>query len=250
MIHPDYPYLYETHLHTSQGSACAHNTGYEMAKAAHEFGYAGIIVTDHNWGGNTAVDRGLPWEDWVYRFAEGYRDARRYADEYDNFDVFFGYEAGFNATEFLIYGISPEWMAAHPQLREMNLEEHLRFVRNAGGMAIHAHPFREERYIPQIRLFPELVDGVESVNANHSCSRRLSRHREEYDQRAIAYAREHSLFMSAGSDMHSHQLLGGGVALKHRLHSIEDFCNVIQTKQDHLLCNGDAFFDAQGVILK
>ena len=29
----EYPYLYETHLHTMEGSACAHCSGEEMAKA-------------------------------------------------------------------------------------------------------------------------------------------------------------------------------------------------------------------------
>lgn len=29
-----YPFLYETHLHTCQGSRCGRNTGAEMAEAA------------------------------------------------------------------------------------------------------------------------------------------------------------------------------------------------------------------------
>ena len=42
----DYPYLYETHMHTSQASACARQPGAAMAKAAKDAGYAGVIVTD------------------------------------------------------------------------------------------------------------------------------------------------------------------------------------------------------------
>ena len=175
----DYPYLYETHLHTSQSSACAKNSGYEMAAAAHAYGYAGIFVTDHNWGGNTCTDRSLPWETWVKEFTAGYLDAKRYADEHPDFDVFFAYEAGFNATEFLIYNISPQWLMEHPGIREASLEEHLRMVRQEGGMVIHAHPYREEWYIPEIRLFPELVDGVEGINATHSCSKSTSHNKKE-----------------------------------------------------------------------
>ena len=51
-----YPYLYETHLHTSQGSACGKAEGAQMARACKAAGYTGIFVTDHNWGGNTAVE--------------------------------------------------------------------------------------------------------------------------------------------------------------------------------------------------
>ena len=112
----DYPYLYETHLHTVPGSACAHNTGAEMAEAALKKGYAGIIVTDHNWGGNTGINRALPWEQWVDGFIQGYLDALEFGKKHD-FDVFWGYEAGFHATEFLIYGITPEWLKQHPEIR-------------------------------------------------------------------------------------------------------------------------------------
>lgn len=241
----EYPYLYETHLHTSQSSACAHNTGWEMAKAAHEAGYAGIIVTDHNWGGNTCVDRSLPWEEWVDKFAEGYRDAKRYGDGHD-FDVFFGYEAGYGGTEFLIYGVSPQWMAAHPELRAASVEEQFALVHEAGGMVIHAHPYREEWYIPRIRLYPEHVDGVEGINATHSSPLSTSHNDPAYDARAMAYAREHDLPMTAGSDIHSTRLFGGGMAFRRRLTSVEDFCEAVRSREDRILTDGDSLYTALG----
>lgn len=242
----EYPYLYETHLHTSQSSACAWNTGYEMARAAHDAGYAGIIVTDHNWGGNTCTDRALAWEEWVREFTKGYLDAKRYADEHSDFDVFFGYEAGFCGTEFLIYCISPEWLIAHPEIREASLEDHLRMVRAAGGTVIHAHPFREEWYIPEIRLFPDLVDGVEGINATHSSHLSTAHHKKEYDDRAVAFANAHGLPVTAGSDIHSTRLFGGGVAFRRRIRSIEDYCAAIRSDEDRLLTNGDTVFDRRG----
>ena len=60
MLRKEYPYLYETHLHTSQGSACAHNTGAQMARACKEHGYTGIFVTEPNSSRNTEVDMYLP----------------------------------------------------------------------------------------------------------------------------------------------------------------------------------------------
>ncbi len=245
-MHRDYPYLYETHLHTSQSSACARNTGYEMARACHQAGYAGIIITDHNWGGNTATDRRLPWADWVREFAKGYEDAKKYGDEHKDFDVFFGYEAGFQGTEFLVYGITPQWLTAHPQISDAGLEEHLKMVRAAGGMVIHAHPYREESYIPEIRLYPDLVDGVEGVNACHSSSRSRAHHKKAYDDSAIAYGNTHGLPLTAGSDIHSTDLFGGGVAFKRRLTSIADYCEAIGADEDRLLTNGDRWFDRKG----
>lgn len=240
-----YRFLYETHLHTCQSSACAHNTGYEMARAAKEAGYAGIIVTDHNWGGNTSVDRSLPWQEWVRRFELGYLDAKRYGDAHD-LDVFFGYEAGYRGTEFLIYGVDAGWMAAHPELRTASVEEQYRLIHGAGGLVIHAHPFREESYIPEVRLFPEAVDGVEGVNATHSNSRSKGHNNPHFDELAVAYAAEHGLPMTAGSDIHTTQLFGGGMFFKRRLSSVEDFIGAVLSGEDYLLTNGERIFDKHG----
>ncbi len=246
LLSKDYPYLYETHLHTSQSSACAVSSGYDVAKAAHEAGYAGIIVTDHNWGGNTAVSRSLPWEEWVLEFEKGYLDAKRYGDAHD-FDVFFGYEAGYHGTEFLIYGVDAAWMIAHPEIRTASIEEQYKLIHEAGGMVIHAHPYREESYISEIRLFPEYVDGVEGINAAHSNHLSKSHNNPKHDADAIAYAKKHNLPMTAGSDCHSVQIFGAGVAFKRRMRSIQDYCQAILSGEDYILSNGDSLYDKYGV---
>lgn len=245
----DYPYLYETHLHTSQGSACAGCTGAEMAKACKEAGYTGMIVTDHNWGGNTAVNRSMPWKDWVEEFVKGYEDAKRMGERI-GLDVFFGYEAGFQGTEFLIYGPDKLFLLEHPKLRTATVEEQYALVHEAGGMVIHAHPYREEYYIPEIRLYPEYVDGVEGINAMHSNPRSHAHNEPVFDERAIGYAKEHGLPMSAGSDIHSTALLGGGVAFRRKLESIRDFVNAILSGEDYVLTNGDTWFKKDGTLIE
>lgn len=40
-------YKYETHMHTSEGSACGASSGAEQVEAYYNAGYAGIIITDH-----------------------------------------------------------------------------------------------------------------------------------------------------------------------------------------------------------
>ena len=247
-IRAQYPYLYETHLHTSQGSACAKCTGEEMACAAKEYGYTGIIVTDHNWGGNTCVDRNLQWTDWIDSYCEGYRDAKQ-AGEKIGLDVFFGMEAGFEGTEFLLYGIDKTWLKEHPEIKEASVEELYTMMKATGGMMIHAHPFREEYYIPEIRLFPEFVDGVEGINATHSNMLSTGHNDPAYDERAIAYARKHDLPMTAGSDIHTTKLLGGGIAFKRRLNSIQDFIKAILEGEDYILTNGDNCYTRYGELM-
>ena len=46
-------YIYETHLHTSEGSACGHAKAVDIVHAYKDAGYTGIIITDHFFYGNT-----------------------------------------------------------------------------------------------------------------------------------------------------------------------------------------------------
>lgn len=245
MLREDYPYLYETHMHTSESSACARNTGEEMAKAAKEAGYTGVIITNHNWYGNNCIDSALPWEEWIREFCKGYENARSWGEK-NGLDVFFGYESGYNGTEFLIYGVDMQWLIDHPQIKDASVSQQYALVHEAGGVVVHAHPFREEYYIPQIRLFPEDVDGVEGINATHSSHLSASHNKKEFDRKAIAYGREHGRFLTAGSDVHTTRLFGGGMAFKRRLASIEDFCRALLEGEDYLLTNGDQWFDKTG----
>lgn len=191
------------------------------------------------------MNRHLSWKDFVQEFAAGYLDAKTYGDAHD-FDVFFGYEAGYAGTEFLIYGIDIDWLLAHPEIKNATIEEQFHLIHEAGGMVIHAHPFREEWYIPEIRLFPDLVDGVEGINATHSNRKSLAHNDPEFDTRAIQYANQHHLPMTAGSDIHSTNMFGGGVAFKRRLASIQDFCQAIRSGEDYVLTNGDTVYDKYG----
>ena len=222
--------LYETHLHTKQGSACANNTGAEMAIACKEYGYTGIIVTDHFFYGNTSVDRSLGWTDWVESYCKGYEDAKQMGDKI-GLQVFFGWESGYNGTEFLIYGLDKQWLLSHPEIKDATVEEQYKLVHADGGLVIHAHPFREADYISQIRLFPEYVDGVEALNVSNG--RKLNGRPEPcfMDDKAMEYSIKHNFPVTAGSDVHSIELLGSGMGFDRRLEDIHDFVKAILDKE-------------------
>lgn len=239
----DYPYLYETHLHCKESSACAVSTAVEMVRAAKKTGYSGIFLTNHNWNGNTCVDRSLPWTEWVHEFCKPYHLAKEEGDRI-GLQVFYGYEAGHDATEFLIYGVDEEWLCSHPEIKDATVMEQYKLIHDAGGMVIHAHPFREEYYIPEIRLFPEYVDGVEAMNATHSSHLSKSHNQPVFDERAIAYAKEHHFPMTAGSDVHSTQMFGGGVAFKTPITSVKDYQNRILSKEGYVLSDGEYWYDS------
>lgn len=245
MIRQDYPYLYETHLHTAEGSACARSKGEDMARACREAGYTGIFITDHSWYGNSCIDSSLAWEKWIEEFCRGYENAKAWGDK-NGLDVFFGYESCYQGTEFLVYGADKEWLLLHPEIKDASIKEQYQLIHEAGGMVIQAHPFRKEDYIPQIRLFPEEVDGVEGINATHSSHKSLHHNNPVWDRQAIAYAASCGLPVTAGSDVHHTALLGGGVAFKRKLTSARDFCRAVLTGEEYLLTNGDEWFDKKG----
>lgn len=222
-------FLYETHMHTSEASACAVNTGAEMARAYKAAGYTGIIITDHFFYGNTAVDRSLPWRQWVERFCLGYEHAREEGERI-GLQVFFGWESCYSGTEFLIYGPDKRWLLEHPEIRDAAVEEQKRLVHEVGGIISHAHPFREADYIPKINTFPAYVDAVEGINASHTSLQKKIRH-PEYNVRALDYAKEHNLPLTAGSDQHSTLMLGGGMVFPRKLSDIHDFGRAVLNRE-------------------
>lgn len=221
-------YLYETHLHTSEGSACAGASGSEQAGSYHKAGYSGIIVTDHFFNGNTAVPRNLPWKDRIELFCRGYENAKKEGDRI-GLQVFFGWESGYHGTEFLVYGLDKEWLIDHDDMLDWSVEKQYEMVSAAGGMVIHAHPFREASYIPGIRLYPEYVDGVEAVNTSND------RFDPMFNKRAYEYALRHNLPMTGGSDVHNLPAMTGGMAFEERLSDICDFISRVKNKQGKIL---------------
>lgn len=231
-------YLYETHMHTSEGSACGRNTGAEMARAYAEGGYTGMIVTDHFFYGNTAVDRSLSWSDWVERFCLGYEHARAEGAKL-GFQVFFGWESCYQGTEFLVYGLDKQWLLTHPEIKDAAVPEQFSLVREGGGLISHAHPYREASYIPEARLFPEYVDAVEGINGAHTSElTSFKGKRQDYNDMAIAYARAHNLPLTAGSDQHGVEMIHGGMVFSRRLEDIHDFIRAVKAGEAVQLLDG------------
>ena len=227
---PDgFSYAYETHLHTSEGSACGRSSGAEMALACKAAGYSGIIVTDHFYRGNTAPDRSLPWEKWVSEFCKGYENAKQVGDAI-GLNVMFGWEHSFEGTDFLVYGLDKEWLIAHPEIKDVTIESHYELIHSYGGLVIQAHPFREASYIPVVRQFPKCCDGTETINTGHIASGH-----KEFNDRALAYAKEYGLTETGGSDIHSVDLSLGGMAFSHSLNNIFDFIAAVKSGEEYVI---------------
>jgi len=216
-------YLYETHLHTNGVSKCAVSGGADYIAGYKEKGYSGIIVTDHFYNGNCALNKYLSWKDWVNNFCRGYEEAKEEGDR-QGLDVFFGWEETFDGCDdYLIYGLDKEWLLRNPQSKTWTRGEQYRTVREAGGCVVQAHPFRQRYYIPRIILSTGCVDGIEAANGGHEDA--------SNDALAYQYAQKLGKTITAGSDIHdaSNIYYGEtfGVYSEKRLTNISDYVDLI-----------------------
>lgn len=187
-------FIYETHMHTCQGSACGVSTGAEQARFYSDLGYTGIIITDHFTGGNTAVPRDKPWRERIEQFCSGYEDALIEGQK-RGLQVFFGWEQGYEGDEYLVYGPDKAWLIAHPDIEHWTRRKQLEAIHEAGGAVIQAHPFRDRDYIKYILLGLKYCDGIEVANTGN---------KPFFDVRAKRYAEDYGLLVTAGSDNHHH----------------------------------------------
>jgi hypothetical protein len=131
-------YKYEMHLHSKQGSKCGVADSRTYVDFYIKNGYSGAVLTDHFYHGNTRPPKDIEWTEYMNKYLEGYY-AMKEAAEGKDFSVFFGVEERFDTCdEYLIYGLEPEWYAAHPELRDMKGAEYLDTVRAHGGFVIHS----------------------------------------------------------------------------------------------------------------
>lgn len=205
-------YKYEMHLHTNLCSACARSTPEEMVEAYHRAGYAGLVVTDHFYYGNTCVPRSWPWEKFVRRYDEAYRRAKA-AGERVGMDVLFGIEHHYgHGKELLVYGIDLPFLLQNPDLAQVSVDEFVDRVHRAGGYIAMAHPYRDRDYIDMsVGPRPELLDGAEIYNYFN---------RPAENARAEQLARVHDLGRLSGADVHdadSESIGQAGLAFPYRV---------------------------------
>lgn len=216
-------FKYDTHIHTAEASGCATASGAEQARRYKEAGYDGIIITDHFFNGNTAVRNYHDWYERVYLYCKGYENAKAEGDKI-GLKVFFGIEYTYFGADFLVYGVDKDWLYQNDNIMDVSVYEFINRVHKAGGIIIHAHPFREAEYINEIKLMPQWVDGVEVYNAGN--------YDDKFNVRANWYAEQYDLPKTAGSDNHH---LGAprlsGVMTDKPLESIEDYMEAVVNRK-------------------
>ena len=235
-------FKYETHLHTSEASACGSSQGAEYISVYKKLGYDGIFVTDHFFGGNTAVSFELDWHTRIEQYCAGYENAlteanRQNALDGGNFKVFFGIEQTFSGDDYLIYGLDKNWLFDHPEIETMNHAQLFDAVNRENGLMIQAHPFRLRGYINAIHIHPREIHGVEVYNGGNT---------PDQNELALAYAKTYGFPMTSGSDIHNiafaqeekteGKMAVGGMEFETPLFSLEDYIERIKHKEGKVIC--------------
>jgi len=221
-------YFYETHMHTSEVSACAVKTAEQQVAIYKERGYTGIIITDHFINGYSNCPMNLPWEEKMRHFVKGYENAKEAGDR-TGLDVFLGWEwRNTTGSEFLTYGLDLGFLLSYPRLDIMSTEEYSTLVKESGGYLAQAHPYRDAYYIDH--CFPvasHLIDGIEVIN---------SYDKDSANNKAFAYALKFDLAIQAGTDSHGRgEHYFTGIALKKKAVSIFDIIDALKMKDVELL---------------
>lgn len=216
-------FRYETHLHTAECSACASASGAEQARRYKELGYDGIIVTDHFFNGNTAITHFNSWEERVEKYMKGYENAKAEGEKL-GLKVFFGLEYSYFGADLLVYGIGKEFLLENDNICDISFYQFADRVHKAGGILVHAHPFREaDWYIHEIKLLPKWIDGVEVYNSGNS--------KEAFNDRAKWYAEQFGFVQTGGTDNHHLWVPAdriSGIQTEKEINSIEDYIDIVR----------------------
>jgi predicted metal-dependent phosphoesterase TrpH len=224
-------YKYEMHIHTCPCSGGGKDIREHIDNLI-EKGYSGMVVTNHFYAGDTRIDRELPWREFVDAYRQDYLYGLEYAKTV-GFDLLFGLEEHVGGgQEILIYGITPELIAEHTELKRASAEKFVEVVHSAGGLVYQAHPYRARDYISN--PFPldclDLLDGIEVYNAGNE---------PEWNESARILAEERGIPCIAGSDGHKIGTAGrAGIAASERIRSNEDLIRVLKNGEYEIIING------------
>ena len=226
----DYIYKYEMHVHTCPCSGGGKDIREHIDDLIAK-GYSGMVVTNHFYAGDNRIDRELPWAEFVDAYRQDYLYGLEYAEAV-GFDLLFGLEENVGyGREILLYGITPELIESHPELKRASAEKYAEVVHAAGGLVYQAHPYRARDYIR--KPFPleciDLLDGIEVYNAGNE---------PEWNESARIFAEERGIACIAGSDGHKIGTAGcAGIATRERIACNDDLVRILKNNEYTVFIN-------------
>ena len=118
-------YLFDVHVHTAEVSHCAHLPAAQTIDIYADLGYSGVCITDHYSQDALYNDIQEPlWEKKIAAYQRGYYLAKEQGEK-RGLTVLFGMEmhvADYPENEYLVYGLTADFVAQNKDLRKENAE--------------------------------------------------------------------------------------------------------------------------------
>ena len=208
----------ELHLHSRDASPCANAPAKVIVDKYVDAGYRTIVVTNHFSPMYIEAYDCKDWKEYIDLFVGAWEKVKYYAG--DRLNVLFGGEFRYTGCEndYLVYGLTPEYLYDHPDLLTGGAVRNLPKLRNDGMMVFQAHPFRMNMKI----VTPEILDGYEAFNGHvgHQSSNDIAYH----------WATKLGKKMISGSDHHkTDQPPTGGIITETEIRTNEDLLAALQS---------------------
>lgn len=189
-------YKTEMHCHTAEVSKCGKATAEETVEFYLSRGYTTIVLTNHlsepTFQNPKFGDQSVwTWEEKVNFFVGGYEKLVEAAKGRINVLLGCEYRSYKGPSDYQIYGITKEFMLAHPDMMDLKIKEISPIIREAGMLFFQAHPFRDGMYITK----PEYLDGIEVWNGNLG--------KDNRNDIADMWADRYGLIKVSGTDYHA-----------------------------------------------
>lgn len=220
--------LIDPHVHSKGISLCSRASVEEIIDFKKSRGYAAAILVNHC----------QPWyyeksehKQNMLKFVEEYNRGKTYADK-NNFKLFLGIEVTVDKpfyADFLLYGVTEEFLINSPCLYALTQEELYKLCRKNDVLIIQAHPFRA----PIIPASPNVVDGYEINTQQNDLA---------YKDDVLNLAADTHKLVTAGTDYHgrAQDEFMGGMIVPDDINSAVDFKNYLKsTDKTELYLGGE-----------
>lgn len=182
--------LVDMHCHSKGISRCCKVPIEDILERTKQAGIDAIILTNHYIKDYVANDDSL---DFAKKYINEYLYAKTLEEKY-NCKVFFGIELTVEfarAVHLLIYGVPTDFVLKHHDIYNYSLEKIYSIVKQAGGILIQAHPFRNNCSVLDVNF----LDGVE-INCHPI-------YKFSHSDELLKIGKDNNLLVTVGGDYHA-----------------------------------------------
>ncbi len=214
----------ELHCHSLDISECARVNTSDIIEKFTASGYSTLVLSNHFNYGTMKFNKATNWADFIDKFVGAYEKLKRDAE--GRLNILLGAELRFNENinDYLLFGITKEFLLAHPEIFDLNPEKLYPILKENGILIVQAHPFRNGMTV----IRPTFLDGVEAFNGHTGHDSR--------NEIANAWADKYNLIKTSGTDFHYKDVpANAGILTKMEITSMPQLVDILKNGNYELI---------------